>query len=84
MTHNAATIRPLHPPDRYVGLCGICNDLVLLTHYDPELPLGSGHLCSACCAFVITADVLLNTRLPANGGPLARPPRGCEADGHHH
>lgn len=84
MTPTAATIRPLPPADRYVGLCGLCNDLKLLGHFDLELPLGCQHLCSGCCADVLTADVLLNGAKWANehgAAPLTRPPRGCEADG---
>lgn len=87
MTGSAATIRPLPPADRYLGRCGLCGDhslLRLLTHFDTELPLGSQHLCGACCQHVVTADVALNCRVGL-AAPLAlcRPPRGCEADGNY-
>lgn len=86
--NGAATIRPLPPADRYTGYCGICGaDVCPLTHYDTELPLGSQHLCGACCGHVVTADVVLNHAQWANdydAAPLTRPPRGCEADGDPH
>lgn len=82
MTPTHATVRPLATHDAYRGQCGLCRLVVWLEYFDLELPLGSQHLCSACCQHVITADAALNGRQGmADAAPLARPPLGCEADG---